>query len=160
MNRSLEKLNLICLSLLFFCLDRGLKALIQEKLVLGQSIPIIPNVFHITYVENSGAAFSFLQQYPFLLLILTGFLFLAFLVYCLTRPSLSILETLAFSLLLGGSVGNITDRLMVGRVIDYFDATLIHYPIFNLADTFIFIGVTLLLITHAKSVGKPHPTSL
>lgn len=141
-----RRIYLICLVVLFFLLDRGGKTWVQNHLAAGESLRLFPDVFHITFVHNSGAAFSMFQQYPIALLILTSVLFAIFLLYSLSRKLLSLWEVYALSLILGGALGNISDRLTVGRVIDYLDFVLIDYPIFNLADVFIFLGITLLLI--------------
>jgi signal peptidase II len=145
-SRSKHKKILLALIVLFAVLDQGVKVYIQTVLVYGQSLPVIPGVFHITLVRNTGAAFSLLKQYPDLLLVITLGIFLGFLVYGLRQVSFSSPERLALALVLGGALGNIIDRLRYGSVVDYLDVVLIHYPVFNLADAFIFCGVVILVI--------------
>lgn len=141
-----RRIYLIGLVVTFFLLDRLAKDMVQHKLMVSESIPVLPDVFHITYVHNPGAAFSLFHQYPSALLILTSILFLAFLLYSLLKKSLSLQEVFALGLILGGALGNIADRLMLGQVIDYLDFRIIDYPIFNLADAFIFCGICLLSV--------------
>lgn len=139
-----RRIYLIGLVVFFFLADRIGKEIVQHTMSVGESIPIFEGVFHITFVYNPGAAFSLFHQHPVPLLVLTSVLFLAFLLYSLGKKSLSLLEVYALGMILGGALGNIGDRLLLGQVVDYLDFTLIDYPIFNLADTFIFIGICLL----------------
>jgi signal peptidase II len=136
---------------LFCGLDQLSKNWIEARLALGQSIPVIPEVFQITHVKNTGAAFSMLEQYPSLLLAISTLLFLGFLGVSLLKARLSGLEAAAYGLILGGALGNLSDRLSQGHVTDYLDFVLIRYPIFNLADVFIFCGVVLLIMRFLKS---------
>lgn len=127
-------------------IDQIVKLWLQQVLQVGQSWPLLPGVFQITLVYNTGAAFSMLNQYPAFLLALTGLIFVSFFIYSLTRPRYNGWQVAAFGLLLGGALGNILDRLMYGKVVDYLDFVLIHYPVFNLADSFIFCGILLLVL--------------
>ncbi len=129
----------------FFVLDQGIKSWVLQQMTLGESIPVWPGVFHLTYLENSGVAFSLFQEYPQALTIVTFCFFIGFLSYALSRKAFRPIELTVFSLVLGGASGNLWDRLTRGQVVDYLDVTLLHYPVFNLADTFIFCGVALLL---------------
>lgn len=141
---------------LFFLLDQGCKIWVQTAMGHGQSFAIIPDVFHITLVHNTGAAFSLLNNQPAFLLGLTLVLFVGFLVYALRKPVLSRYEVAALALIMGGALGNIADRVMLGRVVDFLDFTLIDYPIFNLADVFIFSGICLVLYRYVRA-DAPHP---
>lgn len=151
-----SKLGLIALAAVFVALDQLVKFYVQASLLPGQSIPVIPDVFHITLVSNTGAAFSLLKQHPEFLLAITSGVFLAFLVYGLFRQFRSRLELVGFALILGGALGNILDRLRLGSVTDYFDFVVIHYPVFNLADAFIFCGASTLFFYHLKKDNAPH----
>lgn len=137
---------------LFFLLDRLIKNKIQHGMHLGESVPVIDQVFHITYVQNAGAAFSLFHSQPQLLLSVTVLLFAGFLVYCLKKSVDHWMEPLAMGLILGGALGNIIDRMMIGRVVDYLDVTCINYPVFNLADAGIFCGILILLWHHWRHI--------
>ncbi len=130
----------------FFLLDRLAKNLVQHHFLPGQTMPVIPDVLHLTYVHNTGVAFSLFQEYPGLLTVITSAFFLGFLIYAMIQPRLDRMTLIIFSLVLGGALGNLWDRLTLGSVVDYVDVVLIHYPVFNLADTFIFIGIMLLIV--------------
>lgn len=146
----------------FTLLDQASKWLAQTYLVPKESLPVIPDVFHLTLAYNTGAAFSLLRNQPQLLTGLTALLFLILLVYGFSRRQFLKGELLATALVLGGALGNLLDRLLLGHVIDYFDVVAIHYPIFNVADSFIFCGVIVLAwrqLTHqpAEESIKPMP---
>ena len=127
-------------------LDQAVKYVVRTTMTPGQSIPVVPDVFHITYVHNTGVAFSLFQQHPAWLLALTSVLFTVFLMFAFRRPGYTALEFTGFAMVLGGAAGNIVDRILFGKVIDYLDVTVIQYPVFNLADSFICVGVALLLL--------------
>ena len=134
-------------SLILVIIDFLIKILIKSNLKLYQSIIIIPSFFRITYVENSGAAFSILQGKQIYLIIL-GIIMIFGIFYYLRKENLNKLKVVYYSLLIGGIIGNIIDRIIYHNVIDYFDFNIFSYeaPIFNLADTFIFFGVVFILI--------------
>jgi signal peptidase II len=137
---------LLGLMAMFFLLDRLVKAVVQARLSLGESIPLIPQVFHITYVQNTGVAFSLFKDHPGILTLANSLFFAGFLAYALSRKAYNGWLIAIFSLILGGALGNLWDRLTLGAVIDYLDVTVIRYPVFNLADAFIFSGISLLII--------------
>lgn len=130
----------------FASLDQLSKALAQQHLTLGSPYPLWPNVFQLTLAHNTGAAFSLFNQHPGWLAGLSGLLILIILTYAWRYGmQRSGAEHLGFAFIVGGALGNLLDRVRLGYVIDFFDAVIIRYPIFNLADSFIFIGVLLVL---------------
>jgi|RhiMethySRZTD1v2_1073278.scaffolds.fasta_scaffold63150_5 signal peptidase II len=117
-----------------------------------QSIPVIENYVRITYVRNPGVAFGLFSQVdprivrPFLLGLSAVAVLVIILIYRGT-PADRVLVRLAFSLVLGGAIGNLIDRLRFNEVIDFLDVHWYHYyhwPAFNIADAAITVGVTLL----------------
>ncbi|MDD1607747.1 MAG: signal peptidase II [Methylococcaceae bacterium] len=143
------------LSLLALVLDQGSKLIVDHSMQLYQSIPLLP-FFNLTYVRNMGAAFSFLseaggwQRWFF-----AGLALVISLVITVWLSRLQKHETLlaaALSLILGGAVGNLIDRLAYGYVIDFLDVYYgtWHWPAFNIADSAITLGVVLML---AESFG-------
>ncbi len=119
------------------------------------SIPVIPQVFHITYILNAGAAFGILenQQWFFILIGLAVLGAAAWFYSCLQRENACI--RYGVSLLLGGAAGNLIDRIFRGSVVDFFDFRI--WPVFNIADIAIVVGVgciiySLLFETKEKSV--------
>ncbi len=143
--------NLLLWIVCFALLDQGSKWLAKAYLSPGVSLPIIPGVFQLSLAFNTGAAFSLLRHQPQLLSIFTTLLFIVLLTYALVRSQFVKGEQLAMALILGGALGNLVDRLSTGRVTDYFDVIAIHYPIFNVADSFIFVGVVLMIGTVFKN---------
>lgn len=104
------------------------------------SIPVIPNVFHFTYVENRGAAFSILQGRKLFFVIITAVVLL--MILYVFRKGLIVHATGKWALLMvaGGAIGNLIDRILRGFVVDVFDFCLIHFPVFNVADIFVVCG--------------------
>ncbi|MBI4452160.1 signal peptidase II [Candidatus Woesearchaeota archaeon] len=125
-------------------LDQSAKFLVRKNLQLNQSIPIIKNIFHLTYVTNTGSAFSLLQGFN-LFFVLFSFAVIAAIFYYLKK----IKENgkwiqFAVGLLLGGTIGNLIDRLSLGFVVDFIDFRI--WPVFNIADSAVTISVILLII--------------
>jgi len=148
------------LSFLAVLLDQLSKLLIADNMQLYQSINIMPYV-NLTYVHNTGAAFSFLseaggwQRWFFAALaIIIG----AVIAVWLSRlKAHETLMAVSLSLVLGGAIGNLIDRLAYGYVIDFLDVYVQtwHWPAFNVADSAISLGVVLMLL-ESFAVGKVH----
>ena len=140
---------LACISILLLIgLDQFVKFLITSHMALYDTKPVIKQVFHITYIQNKGAAWGSLQGKRYFLLAIT-ILVLAFLVYFYVRmlklnkyKDLRILFIFVFS----GAAGNMIDRIRLGYVIDMFDFRLINFPVFNVADCYVTIGLALFII--------------
>ena len=138
--------KLLSISIIFFVflLDRFFKYLILTHIPEGGGFAVIPNVFHITRVNNSGAAFGMLRGYGTILIVISA-LFIAFLIFYLFRrgrdgkASSEFLSEAAWSLMIGGAAGNLFDRLRYGYVVDFLDFRV--WPVFNLADASICLGV-------------------
>lgn len=127
-------------------LDQWTKNLVVTRMELGQSIPLIPDVFHLTSHRNMGAAFGILQNQRWLFVIITITVVIGILVSLVRIGKRQPRVSLALSLVLGGAIGNFIDRVSTGQVVDFLDFTLINFPIFNVADMAITIGVALLLL--------------
>lgn len=136
-------------------LDQITKYWVVQKFDLSETLPLLPGVFHITYVTNTGAAFSLLTGEAGWLRWLSLAVSLGLMALALFGPMLSTFEQLGYGSILGGALGNGIDRFVAGRVVDFLDFRLIQFPIFNLADVFINIGIVCLLIA---SFQRP-PTS-
>ena len=134
-------------------LDRATKLVIIQTLRLGQGIPVIPGFFDIVFVLNPGAAFGFLatlsDQVRNPLFILISILAVVLIVFYHTRYLRSHrLVSVALGLVLGGAVGNLIDRLYYGMVVDFLDvhAGPYHWPAFNVSDSAISVGVSLMIL--------------
>lgn len=145
----MKKILAIALFILF--LDIITKQLIVNTLFEHQSIAIIKNFFYLTYAKNDGIAFSFLEgKVPFIIIMTVIVIFLI-LKYIKDNDPTKI-EMYCYGLIIGGAIGNLLDRVLYGYVIDFLDFYLFsyHFPIFNLADTSIVIGIFILLIASLK----------
>lgn len=133
-------------------IDQVTKALVLHRIPLRKSITVIPGFFDITHVYNPGGAFGFLARHnsP-----LTHWLFLAavffalgLLIYFFHRtPKSAPFFALALSLIFGGAIGNLIDRLRIGKVVDFLDVYVgaYHWPTFNIADSAVTIGVGIFI---------------
>ncbi|WP_177503127.1 signal peptidase II [Anaerosinus sp.] len=125
-------------------LDQISKFLIENSMELGDSIPVIEGIFHITYILNPGAAFGILEnQRLFFILIATIMILMTGYIYP-RIPQKSKMLRLGVGMLFGGAVGNLIDRIRTGLVVDFFDFKI--WPIFNIADIFIVVGVGMIII--------------
>lgn len=131
-------------------IDRLTKIYISAKLDLGESIPIFKNVFHITYHLNDGAAFSILQGRRVFLIITTVLILSSIILYVIIKKPKNKLVLLSLSMVVGGALGNLIDRIKYGSVIDFLDFRLINFPVFNMADTFVVLGAICLFIASIK----------
>lgn len=109
------------------------------------SIPIIQNIFHLTYVENRGAAFGMLQnnQIIFIIVALAASIYG---LYYLHTKKVNIIGKSGIILIISGAIGNLIDRVRLGFVVDYFDFRIIWEYVFNVADVFVVVGTILLCI--------------
>ncbi|MFH1799175.1 MAG: signal peptidase II [Candidatus Omnitrophota bacterium] len=124
-------------------LDQLSKFFIGKLIVRGDSVPIVKNIFHVTLVHNTGAAFGIFKSYPHLFIVI-AFLAVGFILYHLRKAhTISILERTAFCFILGGIFGNLIDRIRFGYVVDFIDFRI--WPVFNVADSFITMGAIMLL---------------
>jgi signal peptidase II len=141
------------LALIVILLDRWSKRLVAARIALYTHIQIIPGFFRITHTENTGAAFSLFADSPshWKTTLLIGFSLIAMVVVSVLlwrqQRALSI-TGIALSLILGGAVGNLWDRIASGRVVDFLLVYVKQYqwPVFNLADSAIVIGAGLLVL--------------
>ncbi|HVO80531.1 MAG TPA: signal peptidase II [Terriglobales bacterium] len=135
------------------CLDRLAKWAVARNLALHDSVQVIPDFFRITHVENRGAAFGLFADSPsewkIAVLVLFSIIALVIVAALLWRNSHAITTTgVGLALILGGAVGNLWDRLLSGRVVDFllFYIGQYQWPAFNVADSAIVIGAGLLVI--------------
>ena len=122
--------------------DRGSKVICRQYLRPLGSIPVIKGVFHLTYVENTGAAFGMLQGNTWFL-ILTSVLVSAVVAYLIwkIKPENRYVK-ISLALILGGALGNLVDRVLLGYVVDFLDFRI--WPVFNIADSCVVVGAILL----------------
>lgn len=128
--------------LIFLLLDQLVKYLVRTHMELGQSIALLPGIFHLTYIENPGAAFGILANQRLLFLLLTAAITgIMFYLYLHLKHKRS-LPAFSLGLVISGALGNFIDRFLRGTVTDMFDFRI--WPIFNVADICICVGLALL----------------
>ena len=154
-NRGEEKTSVVwfySLAAAVVLLDQFTKFLAVRFLAPQDSLPLLPSIFHLTFVRNRGIAFGLFNGHPSLLLILIT-ASLAVLIYLGIKMKESpVLQRWAFALILGGALGNWIDRVCYGAVIDFLDFRV--WPVFNFADTAISAGVGLYLLSFMKAEKK------
>ena len=144
----MKKNNLfIVVAALGVIIDRLTKILVENNLNVGDSLHLWPEVFHFTYVINTGAAFSVFTGGVGWLRWLSLAVSVGLIVFACFGPKLNKVEQLGYGFILAGALGNGIDRFLFGHVIDFLDFTLINFPVFNVADICINVGIVFLLIT-------------
>ena len=137
---------LVCLVMI--AIDQITKLIAFHNLKPIESIEIIQNIFSLTFVENRGAAFGLFQGGRWFFVITTIFVLVGLVIYYTKLPQGKVYNWLRVSLvmILAGAVGNFIDRLRQGYVIDFFHATFIEFPVFNVADVYLVCGTALLSV--------------
>ncbi len=135
-------------ALLCLGLDRLTKAWVvatYELTIPPQTTPIVPGIFHITYVTNSGAAFSLFANGSVWLRWLSLIVSVVLIAWAIWGPRLNRWQQVGYGCLLGGALGNGIDRFLTGEVVDFLDLRWIQFPVFNVADIAINVGIICLL---------------
>ncbi len=137
-------------------IDQIVKLIIMGTMGVGSSISVIPDFFSLTYVENDGAAWSIFSGNRILLISISVIALILVYWYFIKNKSIKTFELIIYSILIGGIIGNLLDRIKVGCVIDYLDFKIFNYnfPVFNFADICIVISVILLLIYSFKGENR------
>ena len=133
----------IALFLVFLAADQAVKLWVVQHLALYESAPLLPGFLELRYIRNTGGGWSVLSDYTWLLSILTALIMLVLLYLLLRRIVRHPLGRTACVLLLAGGCGNLIDRLRLGYVVDMFNFQFISYPVFNVADIAVVIGMIL-----------------
>ncbi len=159
---NLKMLKWLALSFVALVLDQVSKWAIDSSMQLYQSIPLVP-YFNLTYLRNTGAAFSFLSEadgwqrwfFAGLAIVISAVIG----VWLARLKEHETVLAVALSLVLGGAIGNLIDRLAYGYVIDFLDVyyQTWHWPAFNIADSAITLGVILMLLESFGLVGSKQP---
>lgn len=145
MNRFYRKDSIyLIITILIVTFDYIIKLKVKNNMNVGDSIKVIGDFFKITYIQNKGAAFGMLQEKQALFLIV-GLITIVFLINLFLKTKDKITK-LSISMVVGGAVGNIVDRLLYGYVVDMFDFNGVWSYIFNFADVCVVLGVGLLTL--------------
>ena len=135
-------------------LDQLVKYLVRAHIPLGGSLPFIPHVLDLTYVQNTGAAFSLLRQHTWLLTLISAVVVLVMCRLIVKGFVKNALGRWAAALVLAGGMGNLIDRAVFGYVTDMFQTVFMEFAVFNLADCCITVGVPLLFLYVMLYVGR------
>lgn len=151
---------------LMVLIDQFIKFIVVKNMQLSESIPILEDVLHITYVLNDGAAFSFMSGQAWLLCGVTSLIMIVLFFVLFSKKITHPLALWSLGLIIGGGIGNLIDRffrgdkLFFGRVVDYVDFRIINFAVFNFADCCVVIGTILISVyllffddSSKKSIG-------
>ncbi len=152
MKRLVKLLPYGWVSLIVIIIDQVSKYVVRNSIEPGQIIKLTPKLIWLTFVQNTGAAFSFSFGNPLLnriLFIIISIIAIIFIVH-LSAKSKNKLEIFSFALILGGAIGNLIDRVIMGSVTDFIwcdfpDVIMIRWPVFNFADSSIVIAIILMV---------------
>ncbi|MDO4833699.1 MAG: signal peptidase II [Bacillota bacterium] len=126
-------------------LDRIVKTAVDSSMDVGDTIPVLGDFFHITYIRNTGAAFSLLEGHTLLLILVPSVIIgIAIIFICVRYKAYKPIFMFSLALMCGGGLGNLTDRAAYAYVIDMFDFG--FFPVFNVADICVCVGCGLLLL--------------
>lgn len=132
-------------------LDQITKYLTILHLKPIDTLPLWKDVLHLTYVENTGAAFGMMKDSRWVFMITSSLAIVGILIYMVYRVyikknPLPWLEALSLSFIVGGGIGNMIDRTLLGYVVDMIDFRLINFAVFNVADSFVCVGAGLMIL--------------
>jgi signal peptidase II len=157
----MKRLHYVVLSFVIIVLDAVTKWLVSANISLHDAVTVVPNLFSIVHVRNTGAAFGIganaeSQVVPLLLNSGAILVFLIVVAYALRTPLTDRTLQVGLHLILGGAIGNLVDRFRFGYVVDFLDFYVRdhHWPAFNVADSAICIGIALLFLDMRR---KPEP---
>ena len=144
--------NVYIISLIMVIIDQFIKAVVSYNMHLYDTFTLIKDFLDINLVHNTGAAFSFLQGGRVLFIVIALIVILIISMYINSNDDVDKKKTLIYSLLLGGIVGNLIDRIFLGYVVDFIGIELFgnSYPIFNIADIFIVVGAIFVIFEKAE----------
>ena len=147
-NNKKSRERIYSIACVFLIIDQIIKLLVRVKMNLFDSINIIPSFFSLYYVENEGAAFSILQNKTILLIVIGVFCLYMMSKYIEKEQNYTKVTLISLGIIIGGMIGNLIDRLLYKAVTDYLSFTIFGYnfPVFNLADIGITVGVVLFII--------------
>ncbi|NLY71213.1 MAG: signal peptidase II [Clostridiales bacterium] len=130
---------------LLIALDLFTKYIIKSNMDINQSVPIIENIFHITYVRNYGAAFNIFEGKQTLIVMVSLIAIIIVLIYIFSKRKIQHWSLLlALSLVAGGGIGNLISRITLGYVVDFLDFRI--WPVFNVADVSVCVGCGFLIL--------------
>ncbi len=154
-NKTLSTILAVVVAALVLALDQVSKCLIVSNFTLTQSVPVIPGVIRFTYIHNTGAAFGMFKDQSWILLGITIVIMLLCVGAVFKNLFKSQLVHWAIMLVLSGGIGNMIDRLFrSGNVVDFIEFDFFRFPVFNVADIAVCVGVGILILYFILDVFK------
>ena len=127
-------------------LDQVTKTIVMNTMELYQTIPVIEDVFSFTYIHNYGAAWGMFSNHRWVFIILTAVALVIMPILLYKYRKVHFLFNFSLSLIIGGAIGNMIDRIGLGYVVDFLQATFIDFPVFNVADVCVVCGAIMMFI--------------
>lgn len=149
-----RKVTVPIVIVVLIALDQWVKFEIVKNIQLGEVKPFIPKIVSLTYLRNTGAAFSILENQQWLFAVITLVVIGAAIWYLSKHIKGSVWLLSALSLIIAGGIGNFIDRMRQGFVVDMFQLDFINFAIFNVADSYLTIGVFVLIVMMLKEEGN------
>lgn len=142
--------------IIFLIIDIISKLIVSRVCTLNNSVSVINNFFSITYTHNYGGAWSLFSDSTILITVISIIVIIGIIIYLSKKKINNKIESLGYSFLLGGAIGNLIDRIIYGYVIDFLDFNIFGYnfPIFNIADMGIVIGIFLIIVIEIRGNKK------
>ena len=132
-------------------LDQLTKWLAVKYLTTVATVPLIEGALHLTYVENTGASFGMLKDHRWVFMTVSVVMIIGIVVFLAFQKKIPTMMGLSLGMILGGGIGNMIDRIMLGYVVDFIDFRLINFAVFNGADSFICVGAAILFVVVLKT---------
>ena len=142
----MDKKYAVIISIGFFIVfsDQLTKFLIKQNLQLNQSIPVIKNILHLTYITNTGSAFGLFKGFNWFFILFSLVVIIVIFYFINQIKNNEKMMRISVSLVLGCTIGNLIDRIAYGAVIDFIDFRI--WPVFNIADSAVTIGIIILIV--------------
>lgn len=142
--------------IIFLIIDIISKLIVSRVCTLNNSVSVINNFFSITYTHNYGGAWSLFSDSTILITVISIIVIIGIIIYLSKKKINNKIESLGYAFLLGGAIGNLIDRIIYGYVIDFLDFNIFGYnfPIFNIADMGIVIGIFLIIVIEIRGNKK------
>ncbi len=125
-------------------LDQITKILVATNMTLYESIPVIPNIVSITYIHNRGAAWGMFSEHRWVFLLITAVAIIIMPIILYRYRKVHVLFSISLSMIIAGAIGNMIDRVFLGYVVDFIEATFVDFPVFNVADICVTLGALLM----------------
>ena len=149
-----RKVTVPIVIVVLIALDQWVKFEIVKNIQLGEVKPFIPKIVSLSYLRNTGAAFSILENQQWLFAVITLVVIGAAIWYLSKHIKGSVWLLSALCLIIAGGIGNFIDRMRQGFVVDMFQLDFINFAIFNVADSYLTIGVLVLIVMMLKEEGN------